>query len=216
VILLLDLDDTLVERTAAFTVWARRFVDGLGGGGEDVAFVVAADGDGRTPRAEVARRLLARFALTLTEEQMVDVLLHDHVADVRAATGVVARLEQLGEAGVTRVLVSNGVGSQQRAKLEATGLGAVLDHVVVSGEVGLAKPDPAVYRHALALAGGAAEDAWMVGDHPEADVRGPGRLGLRTGWVHGGRRWTGDGAPTVAAATAAEVLDLVRREAAGA
>lgn len=44
---------------------------------------------------------------------------------------------------------------------------AVFDHWVVSYEVGLRKPDPAIYRHALAQAGVRAEATVYVDDRPE-------------------------------------------------
>ena len=45
--------------------------------------------------------------------------------------------------------MTNGASCWQREKLEASGLADRFDAVVVSGELGTAKPDPAVYAHAL-------------------------------------------------------------------
>jgi putative hydrolase of the HAD superfamily len=45
--------------------------------------------------------------------------------------------------------------------------------------VGSAKPDGAIFAAALALAGAAPEEAWHVGDTPEADVDGALAAGLR-------------------------------------
>ena len=46
-------------------------------------------------------------------------------------------------------LVTNGASCLQREKFEASGLTDRFDAVVVSGELRSAKPDPAVYAHAL-------------------------------------------------------------------
>ena len=63
--------------------------------------------------------------------------------------------------------------------LAETGLAPLVDGAVASAEVGAAKPDPAIFARALALAGAAPEDAWHVGDSLEADVEGALRGGHR-------------------------------------
>lgn len=49
---------------------------------------------------------------------------------------------------------------------------------VISGSVGIEKPDPAIFRLALDRAGVAAEDAAYVGDNPEFDVWPAAALGM--------------------------------------
>lgn len=58
-------------------------------------------------------------------------------------------------------------------------LGDLFATVVVSGRVGVEKPDPAIYQIALEAAGVEAGEAVMVGDSLEADVLGPSRVGIR-------------------------------------
>ncbi|HEY3889685.1 MAG TPA: HAD family hydrolase, partial [Caulobacteraceae bacterium] len=53
-------------------------------------------------------------------------------------------------------------------------------------EVGLRKPDAAIFRHALADLGCDASEAWFVGDHPDLDVRGAHEAGLTAFWVRTG------------------------------
>ncbi len=50
---------------------------------------------------------------------------------------------------------------------------------MASAEIGSAKPDGAIFRAALALAGTAPGRTWHVGDTPEADVEGARAAGLR-------------------------------------
>ena len=47
-------------------------------------------------------------------------------------------------------LVTNGAACLQREKLTASGLSGYFDVVVVSSEFGVAKPDAAIFGHALA------------------------------------------------------------------
>ena len=51
--------------------------------------------------------------------------------------------------------------------------------MVTSAEVGVAKPGPAIFEHALELAGARAADAVHVGDSLENDVAGARAAGIR-------------------------------------
>jgi putative hydrolase of the HAD superfamily len=63
------------------------------------------------------------------------------------------------------------------AVLAATRVAEGVDGVLTSAHVSAAKPDPAIFQAALALAGVAAEQAVHVGDSPEQDVEGAQGVG---------------------------------------
>ncbi|GAA0535282.1 putative hydrolase of the HAD superfamily [Saccharopolyspora erythraea NRRL 2338] len=67
--------------------------------------------------------------------------------------------------------------------LRRDGVAGFIDHWAISEVVGAAKPDPAIFRHALDAAGVDASRAVHVGNRLDTDVRGARRLGLRTVWV---------------------------------
>ncbi len=69
-------------------------------------------------------------------------------------------------------------GSNLGDILDGLGLGPYLDFVLASGSVGLAKPDPALFRAALARSDVAAADGLMVGDSLRADVAGARAAGM--------------------------------------
>jgi putative hydrolase of the HAD superfamily len=81
-------------------------------------------------------------------------------------------------------LVTNGASCLQREKFEASGLTDRFDAVVVSGDLRSAKPDTAVYAHALDALGARPADAVMVGDSLRNDVDGPVAAGLRAIWLN--------------------------------
>ncbi len=81
-------------------------------------------------------------------------------------------------------LVTNGASCLQREKLAASGLGDRFDAIVVSGDVGRGKPDPAIFAHALRALGAEPADAVMVGDSLEKDVDGALAAGLRALWLN--------------------------------
>jgi putative hydrolase of the HAD superfamily len=71
--------------------------------------------------------------------------------------------------------------------LEGLGLAPLLDPVVVSFRVGAEKPDPRIYRTALAEARVPPHRALMVGDDDEADVAGAMAVGMRAVRLGGDR-----------------------------
>ncbi len=98
--------------------------------------------------------------------------------------------------GVTRLLsalkgkvklgiITNGFTELQRARLERLGLQDHFDFLVVSEEVGVAKPHQGIFDHALAIMGNPAkEGVLMVGDNPESDILGGINAGLDTCWFN--------------------------------
>jgi putative hydrolase of the HAD superfamily len=90
------------------------------------------------------------------------------------APGVLAHLRA---AGARLAVVSNWDISLHDV-LERTQLRALVDVVVISAELGAAKPDPAIFRAALQRLGATASDAVHVGDSVEHDVAGARAAGL--------------------------------------
>lgn len=85
-------------------------------------------------------------------------------------------------------VVSNFYGNLERILRDA-GLLALFAAVADSGQLGIYKPDPAIYRAALAMLGVAASDAIMVGDSLTKDCAPAHGLGMRTVWLrHQGAR----------------------------
>ncbi|WP_127551502.1 HAD family hydrolase [Actinoplanes sp. OR16] len=99
-------------------------------------------------------------------------------------------LRELKARGIRIVVLSN-IGLDIRPLLDRAGVGALVDGVVLSYEVGLVKPDPAIYERAVEMLGIPGTQTLMVGDSPRDDVGGV-PLGIRTlilprtgGTVHG-------------------------------
>ena len=90
---------------------------------------------------------------------------------------VPAVLASLRERGIVLAVVSN-FDSRLPPLLDGLGLGAFFDAVVCSGEAGAAKPDGAIFAHALAVLGVDASKALHVGDNPEADYDGALAAGI--------------------------------------
>jgi putative hydrolase of the HAD superfamily len=86
-------------------------------------------------------------------------------------------LRELHRRGFRLVVVSNWDVSLHE-RLDELGLTPLLDGAVASAEFGAAKPDPALFAHALALVGAEPARSWHAGDSVEADVKGALGAGL--------------------------------------
>ncbi|MEK8128761.1 HAD family hydrolase [Paenibacillus filicis] len=67
-----------------------------------------------------------------------------------------------------------------RDVLANTGLLPLLDPIIISSEVGIAKPDPAIFELALERAGVPPEECLYVGDNYYDDVIGSERVGMKS------------------------------------
>ena len=89
-----------------------------------------------------------------------------------------------GLRGRARTAVVSNAWPGTRDRLAAAGMLDVADHVVVSGEVGYAKPDPRIYQTALQRVGVSAGDALFI-DDTAGHVVAAQSLGM-SGHVHTG------------------------------
>ena len=90
-------------------------------------------------------------------------------------------------------IVTNGPSQMQRHKCQALGLDRIAPFIVISEEVGYAKPDSRIFRDALDATGlRQPERVMFVGDDPRTDIGGARRFGMRTAWVRRGRQFPAD------------------------
>lgn len=86
-------------------------------------------------------------------------------------------------------IITNGFTALQQVRLERTGLLGYFDLLVISEQVGHAKPHPAIFDHALEKMGHPApERVMMVGDNPDSDIVGGIAAGMATCWLNADQR----------------------------
>jgi len=189
-LLLLDLDNTLVDREGAFHRWAVRFVGLHDGGPDDMQWLVEADADGYRAREDVALAVGARFGLPSSSVQkLVTELRAGLVDEMTVEAPLLEALAKAKEAGWTPYAVTNGTVAQQERKIRHLGLDKHLAGWAISEGVGCKKPDAGIFQHAAAAAGLTLDDAWMIGDSADADIAGAHALGILSTWIHRRRPW---------------------------
>ena len=91
-------------------------------------------------------------------------------------------------------IITNGFKELQQARLQRTGLKEFFEFIVISEEVGFAKPNPRIFDHALSLMGDPDRSkVLMVGDTLESDILGGVKSGLDTCWLNRHGRIAPDG-----------------------
>jgi len=155
----------------------------------------------------------AAFALATTEADLdawtarYRELYEAHWQPYPDAAAVLARVRALG---LRTGLITNGDGVQQRRKLERMGLVDGLDWIVISGEVGAAKPDRRVFDRLLEVSGVAPDEVLFVGDRRDRDVEPARAAGMTALLVDHRREATGDDVVCSLAEVLARVEALVR------
>lgn len=111
----------------------------------------------------------------------------DICAPLPGATELITALKGRVKLGI----ITNGFTELQQIRLERTGFAEVFSPLVISEQVGVAKPHIDIFNHAFALMGNPPKQhILMVGDNPHADVQGGINAGIDTCWLnrHGAAR----------------------------
>jgi HAD superfamily hydrolase (TIGR01509 family) len=93
-----------------------------------------------------------------------------------------AVLDQLRDGACRLALVSNFTGNL-RCCINELELSDYFDAVIDSAVVGWSKPDCRIFLAALESLGSAADQSWIVGDHPDNDIRPAVALGSSSVWL---------------------------------
>jgi putative hydrolase of the HAD superfamily len=198
--ILLDLDETLIDRTQSIARYAARFhrdfADRLAPLAVPTlaATILTADERGYRPREALFGDLLQQLPWQRPPD-MRHLYAHWEAwfpASSVARGGLHETLATLHAQGLRLGIVTNGVVRRQQPKIEQLQIRPYLSTVVISEAVQVKKPDPRIFARALAEIGCAASQAWFVGDHPVNDVLGAGAAGCRAIWLCGVHPWPPD------------------------
>ena len=203
-----DIDDTLVDDAAGTRAGAlglfERYRDRLSGSNECLMQRWNALLDHhfeRYLRGETSfigqRRARIRGLFGLTPSQMSDAEA-DAVDTVERESKEVARrlfpdaIETLDALGGFRLgVISNGSSARQRQKLATVGILDRFAVVVISEDIGVAKPHPGIFEAACEAVGASPSACVHVGDRLDADALGARDAGLTGVWLD--RNGTGGG-----------------------
>ena len=124
--------------------------------------------------------------------------------------GAVSLLDSL-QGRVKIGIITNGFTALQQTRLERTGLSSHFDLLVISEQVGFAKPDTKIFEYSFAKMGyPPLSRILMVGDTPESDILGGINAGVATCWLNMKGRSLPEGInPTWQVSTLSELEQLL-------
>ncbi len=77
-------------------------------------------------------------------------------------------------------IITNGFEEVQLKKLKKSEILHFFDKVITSESVGVKKPNPVIFNHALKVANAEPKKSMMIGDNLEADILGAQQIGMQT------------------------------------
>jgi 2-haloacid dehalogenase len=94
-------------------------------------------------------------------------------------------VQYLHQKNYQMLLLTNGLQEVQRPRFNASPLKPYFADIIVSGEVGFAKPDPRIFEAAFDKTGRPDKrEVLMIGDSLSADIQGGINYGLDTCWYN--------------------------------
>jgi putative hydrolase of the HAD superfamily len=230
-VVLFDLDDTLFAHRAAVALGVMAHRHNLGGTlaeADDASELerwrlleelhyhryLAGEVDYFAQRRARARDFVAPFDLDLADDAHADRWFDEYRIEYERSWALhddaIPCLERLRADGRRIGIITNGDLTFQQSKVERVGLSPLVEHVIASGELGIAKPDRRIFEHACQAFGVAATDAAYVGDRLATDAIGAAAAGLTGVWLDRNREATADQL-TQAAASAVLVIHSLER-----
>lgn len=97
---------------------------------------------------------------------------------------VIPCLEYLTKEKYILGIITNGHIRDQKAKLRRFNLESYFPIVIISGEIGFAKPSPEIFLKCINLLKLNPQEIMYVGDKPEMDVIAANKVGIRGIWLN--------------------------------
>lgn len=199
--ILFDVDDTLYDCQWPFNMAVREVFQGKYDADidriyrrsrywTDLKFVDYCEGRLSTEDYYCLRNqnAFADFGIAITREEALAVMDRYKAYQEKIAMSDTVKeiLLRLRKSGVFTGVISNGVSAAQWKKIETLQIPDYIDRnrIIVSGDVGVSKPDPEIYRIACRRLELAPEEVWYVGDNYANDVTAAAQAGLHTIWFN--------------------------------
>lgn len=120
------------------------------------------------------------FSGTMRSGFMKEAVLYPFTVDV---------IRYIKNKGLKTGIVTNGSSELQNKKMDMLGIKSEFDTIIISGEVGISKPNPEPFLEAASLLGEASENMLYVGDNPKNDVMGSRNAGYVSVWIKTHGTW---------------------------
>ncbi|MEV1249104.1 HAD family hydrolase [Nonomuraea sp. NPDC050022] len=192
---LFDLDDTLIDRRAAFRLWLtaamNHWLRGIAKEERDkeIEHLIEIDKSGLTPRYHFFSYVRDRYRkFNIPPESLAMQYYADILEYTCLALGADQLLRSLTERETPFGIVTNG-SDHQMHKAARVGLANQATCILISEHFGYRKPHPHIFLEASKRLNVNPREILFVGDQPDIDIIGAHHFGMRTAWVRHGKAW---------------------------
>jgi putative hydrolase of the HAD superfamily len=198
--ILFDLDETLTDRSSSIAKMCELLVKRFSTGFGDLNFhdlcrrVINADRHGYRPRDEFFAELCDMFSRDERPSavQVAEFWQAEFPGCAVERGHATQTLQVLLKRGFLLGMITNGRAASQNAKIDCLKLREYFSTIIISEAVGVKKPDPKIFNHALSNLKIEPFEAAFVGDHPLNDIAGSQSMGMKSVWLRGSHEWPSD------------------------
>jgi 2-haloacid dehalogenase len=144
--------------------------------------------EGKVTQAEIKTKRFERWLESLTLDADIDKVSRDYLKHLSQQGPLLEHALEIIQAlskNYQMLLLTNGLKEVQRPRFNASVLEPYMTDIIVSGEVGFAKPDPRIFDAAFEVIGQPDKhEVLMIGDSLSADIQGGLNYGLDTCWYN--------------------------------
>lgn len=196
---LIDLDDTLLDFKKTQEVALRAVYDNLFSGLEEWAPFKANYDQinhglwARLAKSEIHlselrvlrfRMLVEKLGNAPSAPEEIARAYEAHMAEVAEFCPGGYQLAAAASQSGQLVIATNGLAEVQRSRILKAGLGDLASLIWISGEIKLAKPDPAFYLDAIDRLGGRPKQSIAIGDSASTDGLCANLAGIPFWWIN--------------------------------
>lgn len=198
---LFDLDDTLYSRVdAARGVFHGMFKTHLYKSADDsfieeaVSYMMKHIKPNSMVHEDTFEALLKKYPseIPYNRKNCLDYY-YEHISEFakpdKEAFEIIKRLRSMGIKTAVVTNITPDRLDSQKAKIKALGLEKIMDLIVMSGEIGIHKPDKRIYEYAADALGVLPSECVFVGDDPNSDIKGAVGADMEAVWID---RWNSD------------------------
>lgn len=145
------------------------------------------EGKVKADRLKVLRfeRLLAAMEAGVADPARFSAVYLSHLGECAALIDGAAQVVRTLHARARLALITNGLKEVQRSRLAKSQLEPYFEAVIISDEIGVAKPDPEIFDVAFLRMGEPdRSDVLIVGDSLTSDMKGGRDYGIDTCWFN--------------------------------
>jgi putative hydrolase of the HAD superfamily len=218
---LFDLDETLLDRKSSAEKFLRLqyrevVIAQFGYAVSEVEYVAMyfrLEREGLLKKADLYSRMVTSLGLPEDAAQ----LLFDHFQRFYPEMacpmeGAHEALQSLRADGLAVGIISNGEAVVQKRKIQVAGFSELANVVLISGEIGIRKPDQRIFELAATKLGLNPVECIFIGDNPIADVLGATKAGMAAVYFGTLESWPSKlSRPTYCSNSLLEVSRLIKK-----